>query len=161
MASAEKTGILIREDDLTDPRVCELVTLHLEGMHDNSPQESVFALGISSLQHADVTVWTAWLADCVAGMGALKQVDKLTGEIKSMRTHPDFLRMGVAAAVLEHIIGEAQSRSYERLCLETGSGEAFEPALKLYRRRGFTACDAFGDYEKSAFNQFMHLVLAQ
>ncbi|GAB5488936.1 MAG: GNAT family N-acetyltransferase [Parasphingorhabdus sp.] len=155
------TDLLIREDDLTDPHVRELVTLHLEGMHDNSPQESVFALGISSLQQPDISVWTAWHSDRVAGMGALKQVNRQTGEIKSMRTHPDFLRMGIAAALLEHIIGEAQSRFYDRLCLETGSGEAFEPALKLYRRRGFTACDAFGEYEKSAFNQFMHLPLVQ
>lgn len=153
--------ILIREDDLTDPHVRELVTLHLEGMHESSPEDSVFALGISSLQQPDVSVWTAWQADRVAGMGALKHVDRLTGEIKSMRTHPDFLRMGIAARILEHVILVAQSRNYERLCLETGSGEAFEAALKLYDKRGFVSCGAFGDYEKSAFNQFMQLSLAQ
>lgn len=155
------TDIVIREDDLTDPRVCALVALHLEGMHESSPEDSVFALGISSLQQPDISVWTAWQADRVAGMGALKHVDSLTGEIKSMRTHPDFLRTGIAARILEHVIKVAQSRNYERLCLETGSGEAFEAALKLYDKRGFVSCDAFGDYEKSAFNQFMHLSLAE
>jgi len=153
------TDIAIREDDLSDGRVRDLVALHLKGMHANSPQDSVFALDLSSLQQPSVTVWTAWQGDAVAAMGALNEVDSRTGEIKSMRTHPDFLRQGRAAQVLEHVIGVAQSRGYERLCLETGSGEAFDAALTLYRRRGFVNCDAFGDYENSAFNQFMELRL--
>jgi putative acetyltransferase len=77
-----------------------------------------------------------------------------------MRTHPAFLRRGVAAALLEHIIGEARARGLARLSLETGSGPAFEPALTLYRRRGFSPGEAFGDYKRTAFNQFFHLDLA-
>ncbi len=159
MQKADLADISIREDDLSHPRVQDLVALHLEGMHANSPQDSVFALGLSSLEQPDVTVWTVWSGERVAAMGALNEVNPRTGEIKSMRTHPDFLRMGIAAQMLEHIIDAARARGYYRLCLETGSGEAFEAALKLYRNRGFVSCDAFGDYEKSAFNQFMELVL--
>ena len=159
MADLETRDILLREDDLTDPRVRDLVALHLNGMHENSPQENVFALGISSLQQSEVTVWSAWHDDQVAAIGALNEVDTQTGEIKSMRTHPDFLRMGIAGKVLEHIITVAQSRSYKRLCLETGSGEAFDAALGLYRKRAFIPCDAFGEYEKSEFNQFFALDL--
>lgn len=40
-----------------------------------------------------------------------------------------------------------------------GSGFAFDPALALYRRRGFVDGGAFGDYERTAFNQFLHLDL--
>ncbi|MDP9011985.1 MAG: N-acetyltransferase, partial [Pseudomonadota bacterium] len=29
----------------------------------------------------------------------------------------------------------------------------------LYRRRGFVDGEAFADYERSAFNQFLHLAL--
>ena len=76
-----------------------------------------------------------------------------------MRTHPDHLRKGVGAAVLEQIIASARSRGYSRLSLETGSGPAFDAALALYRRRGFENGQAFGDYEASAFNQFLHLDL--
>jgi putative acetyltransferase len=46
-----------------------------------------------------------------------------------------------------------------RLSLETGSGSYFGPALSLYRRRGFIDGDAFADYKRSAFNQFLHLTL--
>jgi putative acetyltransferase len=76
-----------------------------------------------------------------------------------MRTHPDYLRQGVGAAILEHIIGEARGRGLRRLSLETGQGPAFAPALALYRRRGFVDGEAFADYVRSPFNQFLHLTL--
>ena len=76
-----------------------------------------------------------------------------------MRTHPDHLRQGVGAAILDHIIATSHAQGLTRLSLETGSGEAFEPALAMYRKRGFRSGGAFGDYEASAFNQFMHLDL--
>ena len=53
----------------------------------------------------------------------------------------------------------ARAQGLTRLSLETGSGPAFEPALSMYRRRGFQPGGAFGEYEASAFNQFMHLDL--
>ena len=81
------------------------------------------------------------------------------GEVKSMRTHPDFIRMGAAAAILDTIVSTARSRGASRLSLETGSGASFEPALALYRRRGFRNGGPFADYEASSFNQFLHLEL--
>jgi putative acetyltransferase len=92
-------------------------------------------------------------------IGALKEVDPMTGEVKSMRTAEAHLRRGAAAFLLEHVITTARNRGYNRLSLETGSGAAFEPALALYRRYGFENGAAFGDYEASAFNQFLHLRL--
>jgi putative acetyltransferase len=92
-------------------------------------------------------------------MAALKQLDGATGEIKSMRTDPAHLREGVAAALLDHILSVARARGYRRLSLETGSGDAFEPALSLYCKNGFVDGDAFGGYEVTSFNQFLHLDL--
>ena len=76
-----------------------------------------------------------------------------------MRTHPDHLRKGAAALLLDHIIGEATARGLSRLSLETGSGSAFKPALALYRKRRFFNGEAFSDYRPSTFNQFLHLAL--
>ena len=42
-----------------------------------------------------------------------------------------------------------------------GSGDAFEPALALYRSVGFANGEAFGGYASTRFNQFLHLDLAQ
>jgi putative acetyltransferase len=147
----------IRRDDLSGAATQALVRLHLLGMHANSPPSHTFALGLSGLQGPDMTVWSAWVGGEILGMGALRQLDAKSGEVKSMRTHPNHLRRGVAAALLEHIIEEARMRGYQRLSLETGSGPAFEPALALYRRRGFVAGDPFAEYTRSDFNQFLHL----
>lgn len=76
-----------------------------------------------------------------------------------MRTHPDFLRQGLAAALLETIIAHARDEGLSVLSLETGTGPAFEPALALYRKRGFTNGEAFADYTLTDFNQCLHLTL--
>lgn len=146
-------------DDLTGQATRDLVALHLGGMADSSPPGHSFALDLSGLQGPGVTVWSAWRGASIAGIGALKALGDGAGEIKSMRTHPDFLRQGVGAAILEQIIREAMLRGMTRLSLETGSGEAFEAALAMYRRRGFRSGGAFSDYVASPFNQFMHLDL--
>ena len=151
--------LTIRPDDLSSDATKALLALHLSGMHANSPPGHVFALDLSGLQQPNVAVWSAWEGEAIAGIGALKVLDGGIGEVKSMRTHPTHLRKGVAAAILEHIIREARVRRCSRLSLETGSGASFEPALALYRKRGFVDGGAFGDYVKSPFNQFLHLEL--
>lgn len=149
----------IRLDDLSSQQVQDLLAAHLAGMQENSPPNSVYALDISGLKVPSVSVWTAWDGDQLMGVGALKQLSARAGEIKSMRTDPQHLRKGVGQAILNHIIGLAQQRGYRRLSLETGSGQEFEAALRLYRKRGFENGEPFGDYVPSAFNQFLHLNL--
>jgi len=149
----------IGEDDLSGDDALALLKIHLAGMARNTPPEHVFALDLSGLKVPQVTVWTVRKNDRVVGMGALKELDGNSGELKSMRTHPDHLRQGVAAHLLDFIIKEARARGWRKLSLETGVGPAFEPALNLYRKRGFVEGAAFSDYEKSPFNQFFHLSL--
>ena len=145
--------------DFEDARVLDLLGVHLEGMHANSPPGNVFALDLSGLKAPEMRFYTAWEGETLLGMGALKALGDGAGEIKSMRTHAAHLRKRVAARLLEHIIAEARARTYHRLSLETGSGPAFDAALTLYRRYGFIEGGVFGDYEKSDFNQFFHLAL--
>jgi hypothetical protein len=60
----------IREDDLSTNAARDLLRLHLEGMHAHSPPSSVFALDFSGLSAPNVTVWTVWQGDEIAGIGA-------------------------------------------------------------------------------------------
>ena len=152
--------MVIKPGDFDDDRVKALLKRHLEGMHANSPAGHVFALDWSGLQKPEISFYALWDGEQLLGFGALKELDPRSGEVKSMRTADAHLRKGVAAAILEHIIAEAVARGYARLSLETGSGPAFEPALALYRKRGFVNGDAFDGYEKSPFNQFLHLQLS-
>ena len=150
----------LRRDDLSHASTRALLALHLAGMQAHSPPGSVFSLDLSGLQVPAVTVWTVWDSEEAVGVGALKKLGDGLGELKSMRTHPGHVRRGVAAMVLNRIIAQARNRGLRRLSLETGSGPAFDPALALYRRRGFHDGAAFGTYERSAFNHFLHLDLA-
>jgi putative acetyltransferase len=145
--------------DFDDPRVVALLRHHLAGMHENSPPGSVFALDQTGLKAFDISFYTAWQDGELLGMGALKELDPSTGEIKSMRTDPKHLRKGVGAAILDHLLEVARNRGYRRISLETGTGPSFEPAVALYRKRGFAKGEAFGGYRATAFNQFFHLDL--
>jgi putative acetyltransferase len=150
---------VIKLGDFGDDRVKALLTRHLEGMYANTPPGHVFALDWSGLQKPEISFYALWEGEELLGFGALKELEPRAGEIKSMRTADAYLRQGVGATILEHIIAEARRRGYTRLSLETGSGPTFEPALKLYRKYGFTEGGAFDGYEKSPFNQFFHLDL--
>ena len=149
----------IVEDDLSGAATRALLALHLAGMHGSSPPGHVFALDPSGLRAPGVTVWTVREGEAVLAVGALRRFGDGMAEIKSMRTHPDYLRRGAARALLLHMIAVARGEGVRRLSLETGSGAAFEAAWAMYGRAGFVEGGAFGGYEKSGFNRFAHLDL--
>lgn len=149
----------IVEDDLSGAAIRALLEEHFAGMLANSPEGSCHFLDIDGLKGPGVTFWSIWEGDALAGMGALRVHQGRLGEVKSMRTHRDHLRKGVAAAMLRHIIAETRARGLARLALETGSGAAFEPALALYRAHGFVDCPSFADYRPDPFSHFMTLEL--
>ncbi len=149
----------IREDDLTNDRVVELVLDHKKAMLAISPKESVHALDLEELRSSDISFWTIWDGDALMGCGDLKALNELEGEIKSMRTHVSYLRQGIAGKMLDHIIRNAKARGYKRLYLETGSRDEFIPAHKLYEKYGFSNCGPFADYVEDDHSRFMYLEL--
>lgn len=145
--------------DLDDPQVQAVIAYHQRAMVEGSPPGFSFALDLSGLKAPGVTVWAAHVEGQAAAVGALKRLDEKSAELKSMRTLPQFLRQGLAAALLDTIIAHARSQGLRRISLETGSGPAFDPALTLYRKRGFVNGPAFADYTLTDFNQCLHLRL--
>jgi len=150
----------IKLGDFAHPQVKALLKRHLEGMRENSPPGHVFALDWSGLQKPDISFYTIWEGSELLGCGALKDLGQGAGEIKSMRTADRHLGKGVGEGLLLFIIEEARRRGLTRLSLETGSGPSFAPAIALYRKHGFKSGEKFAGYEKSEFNQFLHLDLA-
>ena len=149
----------IRADNLTSEKVHALLRVHLETIAPTAPAESRHALDLSGLQRPDLTFWCMWDNDELAGFGALKKLTPLQGEVKSMRTATTYLRRGVAAALLAHIIKTAQERRYESLHLETGSMDFFTPARDFYRSFGFVPSNPFGDYKPDPNSAFMSMDL--
>lgn len=149
----------IIKDDLTGSEIRALLETHFAGMLANSPEGSCHFLDFDGLNAPDVTFWSIWDNDALMGCGAMKELTPEHGEIKSMRTHADHLRKGAGAAMLAHIIAQARERGYRRLSLETGSSDAFIPALSMYIAHGFAFCPPFGDYVEDPFSCFMTLNL--
>ena len=149
----------IRKGGLGHPAVVALLQLHLAGMQEQSPPESVHALDLAGLAKRDISFWGAWEGEELLGVGALRKLDARHGEIKSMRTAPDQLRRGAGMGLMAHMLGVARERGYKRLSLETGATPEFDAAQALYRQLGFTYCDAFGDYRPDPLSRFMTRVL--
>ncbi|WP_062269200.1 GNAT family N-acetyltransferase [Endozoicomonas arenosclerae] len=144
----------IKIDDLSGREIAQLLKAHLDDMYTHSPAESVHALDIEKLKSPDITFWSAWVGSHLAGCGALKMLSPQEGEIKSMKTAPQFTRQGVASSLLKTILDEAERRQYQTVYLETGSMEHFEPACRLYERFGFQNCEPFGDYKEDPNSLF-------
>jgi putative acetyltransferase len=145
----------IRLDDLTGSDIIQLLREHLQGVAQHSPPESIHALDLDGLRRPEITFWSVWHDGELMGCGALKELDRRHGEIKSMRTSAAHLRKGVAARLMQHILEEAERRGYERVRLETGSMEGFAPARRLYARFGFVMCGPFADYVEDPNSAFM------
>jgi putative acetyltransferase len=146
---------VFRADDLSGAATRALIARHLSGMHEHSPPESVHAFDVDKLRQPDVTFWSAWINEELAGCGALKQLDDERGEVKSMRVVDAFLGRGIGRAILVHIMGEARARGMRSLWLETGTALAFTPARRLYESAGFAPCGPFDGYIEDPFSVFM------
>jgi putative acetyltransferase len=152
-------SLTFREDDLTGEAIAALLRLHLDEMHRWSPPCSVHAMPVERLRQSDVTFWSAWNGNELAGCGALRHLDEGHGEIKSMRAAPDYRGRGVGKAILRHLLGEARARGYARVSLETGRPAEFLPARRLYESHGFAECPPFADYVLDDFSICMTLEL--
>ncbi len=144
----------IKIDNLESIEVEQLLQEHHDDMLKHSPVESVHVLDLSSLKASDITFWTVWVHDELAGCGALKKLNEKQAELKSMRTSQKFLRKGVAAKLLTHMLEVARIQSFEKISLETGTMKAFIPAQKLYQSFGFQVCKAFSDYQEDPYSMF-------
>ncbi len=149
----------IRKDDPANPAIAPLLAAHVADQRDNTPPGFSFALDASGLAAPDVSFWTVWDGETPIGMGALRELDLHSGEVKSMRAADGWRGRGVGHAMLGAIVATARARGYRHLYLETGTTAAYGPALALYRRAGFVPCDAFADYQPSPHNQFLTLIL--
>lgn len=145
----------IQLDDLTGPEIAALLQEHLNDMNAVSPPESKHALDLAGLKAKDISFWTLWQHQELAGCVALKQLNIRQGEIKSMRSATAFRGQGIGKLLLHHVITEAKSLGYQQLYLETGAMEYFAPARSLYRSFGFELCGPFAQYKEDPNSVFM------
>jgi putative acetyltransferase len=145
----------IRRDDLDDPRIVALLRHHFDTCHKVTPPGSAHVFDISRLKAPDVDFFAAWDGDTLMGVGAVKYLDPVHGEVKSMHTTEAARRRGIGSAILAHIMEAARAKGIRRLSLETGSFGYFAPARALYLAHGFRPCAPFGDYKPDTNSAFL------
>jgi putative acetyltransferase len=145
--------------DCDDPRVVDLLRIHLTHCRAETAPGSAHALDLTGLRSPDVNFWAIWEDEALMGVGALKRLSPDHGEVKSMHTAQSARRKGVGRAMLCHIITWARNSGMSRLSLESGSREYFQPAHALYRSAGFVECSPFADYRPDPNSVFMSLDL--
>ena len=94
----------IRQAPLEHPAVLALLREHLTTLAPTAPPESRHVLDLTGLRAPDMTFWTLWDGEALAGMGARKQLSPGHGEVKSMRTAAAYLRRGRAAMNPAHLL---------------------------------------------------------
>ena len=101
-----------------------------------------------------------WENDQLIGCGALKFLDKEHGELKSIRVADSFRRKGNGFKVISHLISEAKKLNIKKISLETGTGNFFTPARKLFDKCGFKVCEPFAHYKKDPDACYMSLLIS-
>jgi len=149
----------IKLDKLTSPQVLDLLNQHMQLVASTSPAESVHALDAHALKQPGIKFWAAWYGSELAAVAALKTLDEVSAEIKSMHTSKSFRQLGVASKLLQHLIDDAKTNDNKTLYLETGSTREFKAARELYKKFGFTYRPPFADYVEDPNSVFMQLAL--
>lgn len=147
-------------DDLSGPEIAAFLEEHIREMRATTPPESKHALDLDGLRRPEVTFWSVRDGGVIVACGAIKALDDVHAEVKSMRTAAARKRSGVASLLLGHLITEAARMGFTRLSLETGSAAFFAPARSLYEKFGFTYCEPFADYRPDPLSVFMTRTLS-
>lgn len=152
-------NINIKQDDLSSGEVITLLKEHLTDMYATSPPESVHALDVNALRSPNITFFSAWEGEVLAGCVAIRKLSNTDAELKSMRTVATFRNKGVATQLLTFVIEFAVSSGYQSLSLETGTQAYFQAARQLYAKNGFKDCGPFGSYQRDPNSHFMTKLL--
>ena len=147
------------EGNFDNSEVHELLTKHFIELRAASPEGSAHVLDIPGLKVPSIKFWSLWHNDTLIGCGALKFLDKTHGEFKSIRIHDDFRKMGNGISVINHLIHEAKKLDITRLSIETGAGDFFKPARKLFKKCGFENCEPFAHYKEDINSVYLTKIL--
>jgi putative acetyltransferase len=145
-----------------DPRMDDVRTLldrHLAFAREVTRPDHVHAMEVDDLVGPAVNFFSARRDGVLLGVGALKRLDEAHAELKSMHTTEAARGQGIGRALVDHLLAVARDRSYQRVSLETGTGDAFVPARSLYTKAGFRPCAPFGAYTDNPYSACMTIDL--
>ena len=147
------------EGNFDNLEVHELLIKHFIELRSVSPEGSTHVLDITGLKDPSIKFWSLWEEDDLVGSGALKFLDKEHGEFKSIRVSDKFRNKGNGLKIINHLINEAKKLNVKRLSLETGAGDFFLSARKLFNKCGFKPCEPFSHYKNDVNSVYMTMLI--
>ena len=148
------------EGNFDNPEVHEFLINHFIELRSVSPEGSAHVLDIAGLKDPSIKFWSLWEENDLMGSGALKFLDRERGEFKSIRVSDNFRCKGNGIKVINHLINEAKKLNIKRLSLETGAGDFFLTARKLFSKCGFEPCEPFSHYKKDINSIYMTMLIS-
>ena len=148
------------EANFDNPEVNELLIKHFIELRAASPEGSAHVLDIPGLKVPSIKFWSLWENNMLVGCGAIKFIDKEHGEFKSIRIHDNFRKKGYGISVINHLINEAKKLTIKRLSLETGAGDFFKPARKLFKQCDFETYKPFAHYKEDINSIYLTKIIS-
>tara|TARA_B100000029_G_scaffold94456_2_gene84641 strand:+ start:222 stop:677 length:456 start_codon:yes stop_codon:yes gene_type:complete len=136
------------ENNFDNSKVNSLLRYHFIELRSNSPEGSTHVLDIEGLKVPSIKFWSIWDDEKLIGCGALKFLEEGHGEFKSIRISDEYRNMGYGIKLLNHLILESKKNEINKISLETGAGNFFKPARKLFEKAGFKICPPFAHYKE-------------
>ena len=145
------------EGNFDNPEVDELLRKHFIELRSVSPAGSTHVLDIDGLKNPSIKFWSLWENEKLMGCGALKFLNENHGEFKSIRVADQYRGKGYGQKIITHLIAEAKELKIKKISIETGSGEFFKSARRLFKNFGFEKCEPFSHYKTDANSCYMSL----
>ena len=148
------------EGNFDNSEVLELLNKHFIELRSVSPEGSAHVLDIEGLKNQNIKFWSLWEDNLLMGCGALKFLNKEHGEFKSIRVEDRFRKKDNGIKILKHLIFEAKKLNIKRISVETGTGDFFTPARKLFNKCGFKLCKPFAHYKEDPNSCYMSMLIS-
>ena len=148
------------EGNFDNSEVLELLNKHFIELRSVSPEGSTHVLDIEGLKDQNIKFWSLWEGNLLMGCGALKFLNKEHGEFKSIRVEDRFRKKDNGIKILKHLIFEAKKLNIKRISVETGTGDFFAPARKLFNKCGFKLCKPFDHYKEDPNSCYMSMLIS-
>ena len=136
------------ENNFDNAEVNHLLTKHFIELRSVSPDDSCHVLDIKGLKDSSIKFWSFWDNNQLIGCAALKFLEDKHGEFKSIRVEDNSRGKGVGEKIISHLIEVAKNEGIKKLSIETGAGDFFKSARKLFKKFGFKTCRPFADYKE-------------
>ena len=148
------------EGNFDNSEVLELLNKHFIELRSVSPEGSAHVLDIEGLKDQNIKFWSLWEDNLLMACGALKFLNKEHGEFKSIRVEDRFRKKDNGIKILKHLIFEAKKLNIKRISVETGTGDFFTPARKLFNKCGFKLCKPFAHYKEDPNSCYMSMLIS-